>query len=64
MLILNRKEGQSVVVTTEAGEEIELFILEVSGKYAKVGINAPPTVLVDRKEVNEARKEAKKNENK
>ncbi len=62
MLILNRKEGQSIVITTEAGEEIELSILEIKGKYAKVGIQAPATVTVDRKEVSERKKGGEGNE--
>jgi carbon storage regulator CsrA len=62
MLILNRKESQSIVITTEAGEEIELSILEIKGKYAKVGIQAPATVTVDRKEVSERKKGGEGNE--
>jgi carbon storage regulator CsrA len=62
MLILNRKETQSIVITTEAGEEIELSILEIKGKYAKVGIQAPSTVTVDRKEVHERKKGGEGNE--
>ncbi len=56
MLILNRKEGQSVIITTDAGEEIEISVLEISGKYAKMGFSAPASVGVDRKEVSERKK--------
>ncbi len=56
MLILNRKEDQSVIITTEAGEEIEISVLEISGKYAKLGFSAPTSVGVDRKEVSERKK--------
>ncbi len=62
MLILNRKEGQSVIITTDEGEEIEISVLEISGKYAKLGFSAPESVGVDRKEVNERKNEDKKNE--
>jgi carbon storage regulator len=62
MLILNRKEGQSVVITTETGEEIEVDILEIKGKYAKLGFKAPKTVSVDRKEVHERKKGGNEND--
>ncbi len=62
MLILNRKEGQSVIITTDAGEEIEISVLEISGKYTKLGFNAPISIGVDRKEVSERKKENEKND--
>ncbi len=62
MLILNRKEGQSVIITTDAGEEIEISILEIKGKYAKLGFTAPVSVGVDRKEVSERKKGEDKDE--
>jgi carbon storage regulator len=62
MLILNRKEGQSIIITTDTGEEIEISILEIKGKYAKLGFSAPASVGVDRKEVSEQKKEGNENE--
>jgi carbon storage regulator len=62
MLILNRKEGQSVIITTDAGEEIEISVLEIKGKYAKLGFTAPVSVGVDRKEVSERKKGEDKDE--
>ena len=47
MLVLTRKPDQSIMV----GNEIEITILEVRGEQVRVGIRAPKTVSVHRKEV-------------
>jgi carbon storage regulator len=47
MLVLTRKVGQSIVI----GDEIEVVVLEVRGEQVRVGIRAPRTVTVHRKEV-------------
>lgn len=47
MLILARKENQSIMI----GEDIEISILNIKGDHVKIGINAPSTVKVYRKEV-------------
>jgi carbon storage regulator len=47
MLVLTRKVGQSIVI----GDEIEVVVLEVRGEQVRVGIRAPKTVSVHRKEV-------------
>lgn len=49
MLVLTRKIGQSIVI----GDEIEVVVLEVRGEQVRVGIRAPKTVSVHRKEVYE-----------
>lgn len=54
MLIVSRKEGESVLI----GEEIEVCILEIGEGVIKVGINAPKSIKILRKElVNEVRDE-------
>lgn len=47
MLALSRKQGESIVI----GNDIELTILEVKGDQVKVGIAAPKSVPVYRKEI-------------
>ncbi len=50
MLVLSRKNGESIMI----GEDIEVRIVEASGRYVKLGIEAPRGVAVHRKEVFEA----------
>ncbi len=47
MLILNRKEGESIKI----GDEIEIEIISVSGSNVKIGIKAPREVSIFRKEL-------------
>ena len=49
MLVLTRKVGQSIVI----GDEVEVVILEVRGEQVRVGVRAPKTVTVHRKEIYE-----------
>ena len=52
MLILTRRPGESIHV----GEDIEISVLEIRGNQVRIGINAPPEVLVLRSELlNKAR---------
>ncbi|BCK01231.1 carbon storage regulator CsrA [Anaerocolumna chitinilytica] len=47
MLALSRKIGESIII----GNDIELTILEVKGDQVKIGINAPKSIPVYRKEI-------------
>lgn len=47
MLVLTRKPDQSIMV----GDDIEITVLEVRGEQVRLGIRAPRTVAVHRKEV-------------
>ena len=49
MLVLTRKIGQSIVI----GDDIEVVVLEVRGEQVRIGIRAPKTVSVHRKEIYE-----------
>ena len=49
MLVLSRKIGESIVI----GTDISVTILEVRGDVVRVGIDAPRTVAVHRKEVHD-----------
>jgi carbon storage regulator len=47
MLVLTRKPDQSIMI----GNDIEITVLEVRGEQVRLGIRAPRTVAVHRKEV-------------
>lgn len=47
MLALARKSGQSIMV----GNEIEITLLEIKGDQVKLGISAPKSVPIYRKEI-------------
>ncbi len=47
MLILNRKEGESIKI----GDEIEIEVISVSGSNVKIGIKAPREISIFRKEL-------------
>jgi carbon storage regulator len=63
VLILSRKTGQSLILTTDAGEVIEVMISDIrSGPTVRVGIEAPKSVQIWRKEVYEEVKKEQKRE--
>lgn len=47
MLILARKVGQHIVI----GNEIEITVVEVRGDQVRLGITAPRSIAVHRKEL-------------
>jgi carbon storage regulator CsrA len=47
MLILTRKAGESLVI----GDQIRITILEIRGKQVRLGVEAPPEVVVLREEI-------------
>lgn len=47
MLALTRKIGESIIISNE----IEISILDIKGDQVKLGINAPKSIPVYRKEI-------------
>lgn len=47
MLILTRKLGESINI----GDDIKITLLDIKGKYIRIGIEAPRDVAVHREEV-------------
>lgn len=47
MLVLTRKKGQSLMI----GQDVEISIIEIQGDQVRIGINAPKSVTIHRKEV-------------
>jgi len=51
MLVLSRRVGEQIVI----GDDIRITVVAVQGNKVRIGVSAPPTVCVDRHEVNERR---------
>ena len=49
MLVLTRKKGQALVI----GNDIELTIIDIQGDQVRLGIDAPRSVTIHRKEIYE-----------
>jgi carbon storage regulator len=47
MLVLTRKVNQSIMI----GDEIEIVVLEVRGEQVRIGVKAPRSVPVHRREI-------------
>lgn len=47
MLVLTRKKDQAIVIN----DNIEITVLEIQGDQVRLGINAPRSVAIHRKEV-------------
>ncbi len=47
MLVIRRRAGESVLI----GEAIEIQVVEITPGRVKLGISAPPEVLILRKEI-------------
>ena len=52
MLVLTRKRDESIMI----GDEIEVIVVDIRGDKVRLGINAPKTVSVDRREAYEAKR--------
>jgi len=53
MLVLTRRPGESIVIDGN----VRISVLEARGDRIRLGIEAPPNVVVDRKEVHERRQQ-------
>ena len=51
MLVLNRKTGESITVTTANGERIEFKVTKVKGGRVAIAIDAPETTKILRSEL-------------
>lgn len=50
MLVLSRKKDEVIVI----GDDIEITVVEVRGDQVKIGVSAPRSVSIHRKEVYDA----------
>jgi carbon storage regulator len=53
MLVLSRQRDETIMI----GDEVELTIVDIRGDKVRIGIKAPATVAVHRKEVYDAIKD-------
>ena len=53
MLVMRRREGEAIKI----GDSVEVRILAINGSRVKLGITAPPLVVVQRLEVELVREE-------
>ena len=53
MLVLTRRVGEEIVINGN----IHVMVVAVKGDKVRLGISAPPSVTVDRKEVHDRRAE-------
>ena len=51
MLVLTRKIGESLIIQTSTGEEIEIIVLDIKGKQVRVGTEAASDISIYREEV-------------
>lgn len=47
MLALSRKQGESIMI----GKDIEITLIDIKGDQVKIGISAPKSVPIYRKEI-------------
>ncbi len=50
MLVLSRQRDETIMI----GDDVELTVVDIRGDKVRLGIKAPPTVAVHRKEVYES----------
>ncbi len=56
MLVLSRKRDESIII----GDDVVVTVVDVKGEQVKIGVSAPKTVSIHRKEVYEAIQEENK----
>ncbi len=50
MLVLSRKRDESIII----GDDVVITVVDIKGEQVKIGVTAPRTVSIHRKEVYEA----------
>lgn len=50
MLVLSRKKGESLIIVS-GDDKITVTITECDGHAAKIGVDAPKSVSIDREEI-------------
>lgn len=60
MLVLKRKEGETILLSADGKEMVEVKLIEIAEGRAKIGIEAPKSITILRKEVFDQTKEENK----
>ncbi len=50
MLVLSRKKDESIII----GDDVVITVVDIKGEQVKIGVTAPKSVSIHRKEVYEA----------
>ncbi len=58
-LVLTRREGERIIITTPAGETITVTVNDIGRDRVRLEIAADKNVRIDREEIDAARREAK-----
>lgn len=51
MLVVERRMGEQLDITLEDGRRIVVCLVSLDGSRARIGIDAPRTITVDRREI-------------
>jgi len=51
MLVLTRREGESILIDLPSGERIEVTVLGVKGNQVRIGTEAPDEISIVREEL-------------
>lgn len=51
MLVITRKRGETITITTQDGQRIEVVLIEMQKSRARIAVKAPGTVKVVRGEL-------------
>jgi len=51
MLILSRKEGESIILNLPDGEQVRICLTQYNGDQTRVGIEAPLSIQILREEL-------------
>jgi len=53
MLVIRRKSGESILI----GKDVEIQVIDISPSRVRIGISAPPEVIILRKEIQLAKEQ-------
>jgi carbon storage regulator CsrA len=56
MLVLSRRQGEAIEITTASGELIVVKVVELTGGRVRFGLEADPSTTIDRGEIAEAKR--------
>lgn len=54
MLILSRRESEEIVIRAASGEQVTIMVVDIRGDNVRIGVDAPQSVSVHRREVQDA----------
>ena len=55
MLVVTRREQETVIITTADGTQIRIIVADIYGGKVRLAFDAPQSVTIDRLEVHESK---------